>query len=117
MISGVAGGLTIGMSLKHSLKLHDIGKINPVAGRNQYINSIILARIAVGVTTVLLARLLTKHFLYKIISSLSGGTKNVKELFKQNFWFDVFFYYFCYTSVSFTVTFTTFFLFDYLKIN
>ena len=117
LILGVAGGLTIGMSLKHSLKLHDIGKLNPVAGRNPYINWIILARIAVGVTTVLLSRVLTKQFLYNLIAWLSGGTKNVKELFKQNFWFDVFFYYFCYTSVSFTVTFTSFFLFDYLKIN
>lgn len=116
---GVAGGLTLGMSLKHSLEIENKGKLQLSEDFNIFnIYVLYLFRFITGALIVQITRFINRKFLYKIIYCFSTlkNEKDIKNFIKADFYFDLFFYFTCYTSVSFSAIFTSFFVFDLLKL-
>jgi hypothetical protein len=114
ILKGVAGGLVLGFSLKDALGVSEIGKLT-----NDNTVTMVL-RFIVGGLNVQVARYVSRAFLCSLVEFLSVELKakkiDVREHIKSNFYLDLFFYYLCYTCVSFSAVFTSFYLFHYLNL-
>ena len=118
---GVAGGLVLGSSLKHSLGLSKIGHIQNSSSNqteSEFISWIILGRFISGAIAVQSARFLGKKFLYKVIYACSSlkTSENLKDYIKNSFYLDLNFYFFCYTIVSFSAVLPSFLVFEFFNI-
>ena len=106
----------LGFSLKHALRVPDIGKLAGSESKAW----LLLARFLVGALCVQLTRYLGHKSLCGLISLLSAGLRSsqlaAKEYIKSHFYLDLAFYFFCYTLVSFSAAFTSFFLFHHLAL-
>ncbi len=107
---GVAGGVTLAISLRYSLNFVEMGLLN-----QETTIELKLLRFFVGAFCVQSARFIGKKILYIIINLFAKvGNRPVllKEFIQSRFYFDLFFYYFNYTCVSFTAAFTCFLVFN-----
>jgi sphingosine-1-phosphate phosphatase 1 len=119
LIMGIASGLSFGLSLKFHLRLESYGRLNEYANTYALILAM-LKRCFVGLNLIFAARITSKKIAFSLIRSffnLKCDTSNsdLKELMKQNFVLEIFYYYFCYFVISFTATFTCFVLFEYFR--
>ena len=118
LIMGCAVGLTLGVSLKFTLNLENVGKIRNF---NQNLFQLYLMRSIAGTINILIGRVLSKQTIYLFVKLKYKYVQNVKndeikEFINQNFNLEMFSYLFCYTVVSFSAIFTSFILFEYLEL-
>jgi membrane-associated phospholipid phosphatase len=120
LIMGVAVGVVMGISIKHQFGLETTGKM-----RNQNINStsLYISRTVIGLICVLAARFVSKSLILKFFRfylrkshSNIESDANVKKLIEKKFEFELIYYLFCYSNVSFTGFFTSFILFEYFRV-
>ena len=122
LIMGCACGLTLGISLKYALGMQSYGKIRNDATLNisrssASYNLLILKRSLIGIINVLLGRILSKQTVYLLIRlkyGLNKKSKNidVKDIIKNNFNLEIFYYLFCYIVISFSAIFNSFVIFQ-----
>lgn len=115
LIMGVASGLILGMSLKHYFHLQSIGKLT-----NSSINTKIL-RTIFGTICIFFTRFSCKSLInfivFNILHKKSSNSLNLKDLIRKNFYFELFFYFFTYSCVSFNVIFGCFFIFEWFNLK
>ena len=105
------------MSLKHSFEIENIGKLQSSQANNN-LYSLYLIRFLVGAINVQVTRFIGRHILYKSIRYFLSlpVQKDLKKIIKTDFNLNLFFYFICYTCVSFSAIFTSFIIFDFLKL-
>lgn len=114
LIMGCAVGLTLGVSLKFTLNLENVGKIRNF---NQNLFQLYLMRSIAGTINILIGRVLSKQTIYLFVKYVQNVKNDeIKEFINQNFNLEMFSYLFCYTVVSFSAIFTSFILFEYLEL-
>lgn len=125
LIQGVAIGLTMGMTLKSHLKWDHVGKIrvyNNFDGSNYRSNMplLFITRSLVGIIFLVLTRILAKNFFYSLIKFVfnlkKASSADIKEFIKKNFYIEIFYYCFCYSNISFSAIFSSYALFEYLRL-
>lgn len=122
LISGAACGLYLGISLKYALNLDDFGVIRSFNRDITSLTILIILRSIIGILIVAIARYLSKEIVYLCVNyyyKLEKTTKRneIRSIIKSNFMLEIFYYIFCYTNVSFSVIFSTFFAFDLLRLT
>ena len=119
LIMGAAIGLSMAVGVRYSLNLNDIGKLSyDTRMRNDLFCLLLLCRFLVGIIPVLLVRFASKHAYCKFVKWAYGITEdsNIKEYIKKNFYLEMFYYLFCYSSIGFSAKVFSFFLFRALDI-
>jgi len=121
LIMGVAVGIVMGISIKHQFGLESIGKMR---NNNSNLMSLYIFRTVSGLACVLATRFLSKSLILKLFRfylknshySNLGSNVNLKKLIENKFEFELIYYLFCYSNVSFTAFFTSFFVFEYFNL-
>ena len=122
LIQGVGAGIGLGMALKNHLGLHGIGKISELTYLTDNVTlSLLVSRALVGTIGVLIARYASKKIVYsltRLVYRLPKSSDNdLKEFIKQKFFLELFYYFFTYSNVSFTVIFMSFVALDYFNLK
>jgi hypothetical protein len=123
IIIGVCSGICMGISLKHELNMDLSAFYVKLLDRDFY--SLAVYRFAIGFILVFLTRQSCKTTIFylalKIFRFRSIIEQNEKicaqNLVKKSFSFEFFYYFLTYSSVSFSVIFTTSWIFDILNMN